>query len=77
MQATLANVAITVDVMDRNGNQNGLTPFVRSYAPCQGYTLTAPLTVLDATNVTWDFVRWSVRFSPTGALTSPSARTST
>jgi hypothetical protein len=35
-----ASVPVTVDVVDRNGAQNGSTNFNRSYTPRQGYTLT-------------------------------------
>ncbi len=38
----VSGAAITIDVPDRNGNQNGSTNFTRVYSPDQGLTVEAP-----------------------------------
>ncbi|MEZ5967184.1 MAG: hypothetical protein R3F56_25335 [Planctomycetota bacterium] len=59
-------VPITLDVTDRNGLADGTTPFTRSFAPRQGYELTAPLTHLSGGRL-WSFERWAYTLS-SGAI---------
>jgi hypothetical protein len=53
----VSGAAISVDVQDRNGAQNGATPFTRSYSGVQGMTWTAAAQVVSGGN-TYDFERW-------------------
>lgn len=53
----VSGAAISVDVQDRNGAQNGVTPFTRSYSNVQGLTWTAAAQVVSGGN-TYDFERW-------------------
>jgi hypothetical protein len=50
-------VPIAVDVTDRNGAQNGNTPFARTYSPEQGFTLSAPAQATSG-GVRYEFERW-------------------
>ena len=60
-------VPITIDVTDRNGNKDGATGFNRSFAPRQGYQLTAPLRH-SAGGRDWVFERWAYTTSPTSTV---------
>jgi hypothetical protein len=53
----ITGVPITVDVPDRNGQQNGSTNFTRTYTGVQGMTWTAPAQVV-AGGARYDFDRW-------------------
>ncbi|MBL8899891.1 MAG: hypothetical protein JNM84_19825 [Planctomycetes bacterium] len=50
-------VPIAVDVTDRNGAQNGNTPFARTYSPEQGFTLSAPAQATSG-GIRYEFERW-------------------
>ena len=60
-------VPITIDVTDRNGNKNGTTGFNRSFAPRQGYQLTAPLRHSSGGRE-WVFERWAYTISETSTV---------
>lgn len=63
-------VAITVDVPDRNGNQNGSTNFSRVYSAVQGMTWTAPAQAsVGGINYTFDRWRLNATLQPAGQLT--------
>jgi hypothetical protein len=51
-------VPIAVDIPDRNGAQNGNSPFARTYAPEQGFTLSAPTQAISG-GIRYTFDRWS------------------
>jgi hypothetical protein len=73
--APMTGVPITVDVIDRNGNLNGLTDFNRTYAAYQGYTLTAPTTHFVG-NALYLFTNWTGSYvSNNPVLTVPSIGT--
>lgn len=61
------SVPITLDVTDRNGNKDGTTHFSRSFAPRQGYQLTAPLRHSSGGR-DWVFERWAYTLSPGASL---------
>ncbi len=68
VQSTPATgVKITLPQLDRLGRGDGLTNFSRSYAPNQGYELTAPLTHLVG-RTTYAFERWLLRTAPTAGF---------
>ncbi|MBI5851165.1 MAG: hypothetical protein HZB39_09070 [Planctomycetes bacterium] len=50
-------MTIAVEQVDRNGNQDGVTNFTRSFPPRQGYRLAAPSRFV-AGGATWVFDRW-------------------
>ncbi len=56
-------VALTVDVMDRNGQQNGTSNFTRTYAPHQGMTWRAPAVT---SNHVFDRWVWNGAAQPQG-----------
>jgi hypothetical protein len=60
-------LAMTLDRTDRNGANNGTTPFTRQFVQTQDYTLTAPL-AHTWSNTFYVFDRWSVRDTPTSAF---------
>lgn len=59
-------VALTIDVTDRSGLKNGTTPFTRTYAPRQGYKITAPETSQSGSTY-YVFDRWAYKSTPTSA----------
>ncbi len=63
----VTGVPITVDVTDRNNRKDGNTNFTRTFAPRQGFTLTAPLTH-SVGGVTWVFERWAHQSTPQGVF---------
>lgn len=65
----LSGVPIAVDVADRTGRTSGNSNFTRTYAPRQGYELTAPATRVVG-NTTYVFDEWALAVSPTGSLVS-------
>jgi hypothetical protein len=67
VMSTGVAVPITLNVRDRNGLQNGTTPFQRLYAPGQTYVLTAPASIQSG-GLTWTFSRWSLRDRPSGSF---------
>lgn len=68
----ITGIPISVDVADRNGNRNGNSNFQRTYAPQQGYSLTAPTTHPVGSTV-YVFEKWVGTFlSPSNVLTVPS-----
>jgi hypothetical protein len=63
----VAAVPITIDETDRLNRKNGNTNFTRSFAPQQGYTLTAPLTHVSG-GTTYVFCNWAIQTEPGGFL---------
>jgi hypothetical protein len=61
--AGVGGVPITVTPNDRFAENNGSTPFLRSYAPGTGYSVTAPLTHT-AGSTTYVFERWATKAVP-------------
>src|SRR5690606_17660583 len=55
----VTGVSITVDQTDRLDRKNGTTNFQRSYAPNQGYRLTAPAQRVSGTT-TYVFTNWAL-----------------
>lgn len=62
-----AGIPVTVDRLDRNGQQNGTTNFTRTYAPYQGMTWNAPTTwVVNSANYVFDRWVWNGTPQPPG-----------
>ena len=56
-------VSMTIDELDRFARGSGKTSLTRTYAPNQGYTITAPRTHIAGSSV-YAFDRWRLRTSP-------------